>query len=473
MRTDYDLVVIGAGAGGLTAAGMAALLGASTALIERDRLGGECTWTGCVPSKCLLEAASVAQTMRTAGQFGFDAGTARLSFGRVMERLRCVQQQIYEAADAPPNLEKLGVHVVHGAATFIDPHTIVVGEQTIRSRFFIIATGSSPRRLAVETGVLTNQSVFLLTEQPRHLIIIGAGPVGIEMAQAFRRLGSEVTVIVAGPEILPKDDHELALMLRENLQSEGVRFVFNARANTVSNMGRNFRVSLSTGAGVEADSILAAIGREIDTRALQLGRAGVRVSDKGITVDQHCRTSCRHIYAVGDVTGRQPFTHMAEHMAKVAVTNCILRWPASLEKTIPWCTFTSPELAHTGLATDGPDVCASTILRQSFRQVDRAVLAGAPDGLVKVRVDRRGRVLGVSILGPAAGELINVWSLAARKRMRVQDVSGTVHPYPTLSLANRKAAGHWDETWLDSSLLRIFARLLRYRGTHRGSRALM
>jgi pyruvate/2-oxoglutarate dehydrogenase complex dihydrolipoamide dehydrogenase (E3) component len=311
-----------------------------------------------------------------------------------------------------------------------------------------------------------------MTRQPRHLVIVGAGPVGVEMAQAFRRLGSEVTVIAAGSEILPKDDQELASMLREYLQSEGVRFELNARAVSASDAGPSVSVALSTGKTVEGDAILAAIGRKIDTRSLQLERAGVQASDKGVIVDRHCRTSCRHIYAVGDVTGRQPFTHMAEHMAKVAVTNCILRWPASLEKTIPWCSFTSPELAHTGLATDGDDPSGSTILKYPFRHLDRAVLAGETEGLVKVRVDRRGRVLGASILGAGAGELINTWSLAARKGMRVQDISATIHPYPTLSLANRKAADAWDEKWLDSSLLRILGRLLGYRGVHRGSSAL-
>ncbi len=472
MGTDYDLVVIGGGAGGLTAAGMAALLGARTALVERDRLGGECTWTGCVPSKSLLAAASVAQTVRTASRFGFEPVEPRLSFERVMERLRAVQQRIYEDADAPPNMEKLGVEVIEGTASFIDPHTIAVGERTIRSRFFIIAAGSAPRRLALEAPVLTNESVFGLTEQPRHLVIVGAGPVGTELAQAFRRLGSDVTVIAAGPEILPRDDRELASLLRQHLEAEGIRFVLNARATAASQAGLASRIALSNGGAVEGDAVLSAIGREVDTRPLRLDRSGVQAGDKGINIDRRCRTSRRHIYAVGDVTGHQPFTHTAEHMAKVAVTNCILGWPASLEPVIPWCTYTSPELAHTGLATDGADVSGSIILRYPFRQTDRAVIAGETDGLVKVRVDGRGRVLGASILGPAAGELINIWSLAARKRLRAEDVSATIHPYPTLSLANRKAADRWSERWLDSSLLRLLGQVRRYRGVRRGSRAL-
>ena len=451
---------------------MGALLGARTALIERDRLGGECTWTGCVPSKTLLRAASVAHTLRHANEYGFAPVVPEVSFTGVFARLRAVQQQIYEEADAPPNMEKLGVEVVHGSALFTDPHTISVEGRTIRARYFIIATGSSPRRLGFEAPVLTNESIFDLRQRPRRLAIAGAGPLGLEMAQAFQRLGSAVTVIVSGAEVLPHDDQELAALLRHHLEAEGVRFVRQTRAVAALQSGAGIRVQLSTGETLDCDAVLAAVGREIRTEALLLGNAGVRTSEGRIFVDRHCRTSCRHIFAVGDVTGRQPFTHMAEHMAKVAVTNCILRWPASIDETVPWCTFTSPELAHTGCRTDGSHSRKSTLLRYPFRGVDRAVMDGQTDGLIKVLTDRRGHVLGASVLGPQAGELINIWSLAVKRGMRVQDVSNTIHPYPTYSLGNRRAADRWSERWLDSPLLGILGRCLGYRGARRGSGAL-
>ena len=451
---------------------MGALLGASTMLIERDRLGGECTWNGCVPSKCLLRAAAVAHTVQHSANYGFGPVSAEVSFPRVMERLRSVQQQIYEEVDAPPNMEKLGVDVNHGAAAFIDSQTIRVGERQIRARFFVIATGSTPRTLRFEVPVLTNESIFRLTELPRHLVIAGAGPMGIEMAQAFRRLGSEVTVVASGSEILPNDDQELAALLRKHLETEGVRFFRGMRATGAGQSGSEISLHLSDGQDIACDAVFAAIGREVQTETMGLEAAGVRAGPKGIVVDKHCRTSCPHIYAIGDVAGRQPFTHMAEHMAKVAITNALLRWPASIDQIVPWCTYTSPEIAHTGCRTDRPAADGSTVLRYPFRQVDRALIDGQTDGLVKVFTNRSGRVLGASILAPGAGELINVWSLAVKRRMRVQGVSDTIHPYPTYSLGNRKAADRWNHRWLDSPLLALVGRLLGYRGVRHGSRAL-
>lgn len=448
---------------------MGALLGAKTVLVERDRLGGECTWTGCVPSKSLLRAGSVAHAVRHASEFGVDCGEPDVSFARVMARLRTVQQQIYEAADAPPNLERLGVHVVQGEASFVDPHTISLGALRIRARFFVIATGSTPRQLGFEAPVLSSDTLFRLSARPEHLVIVGAGPMGVEMAQAFRRLGSQVTVVVSGSEILPHDDQEMTALLRRQLEGEGIRFRRGVRAHGAHEEGLSIAVRLSDGATVNCDAVFAAVGREIRTECLRLDLAGVRASEKGIVVDRHCRTSCRHIYAVGDVTGRQPFTHMAEHMAKVAVKNAVLRWPASVDETVPWCTYTSPELAHTGLRTDASD---GTVLRSAFRHNDRAAIDGCAEGLVKAVSDRRGRVLGASILGAHAGEMIHVWSLAVRRRMRVQEVADTIHAYPTYSLSNRKAADRWSERWLDSPLLAIVGRLFGYRGVRRGSSAL-
>ncbi|HYP14076.1 MAG TPA: FAD-dependent oxidoreductase [Bryobacteraceae bacterium] len=472
MQTDYDLVVIGGGAGGLTAAGMAALLGAKTALIERDQLGGECTWTGCVPSKCLIRAASIAHTMRTAEQFGFEPVVPKMSLTAVFDRMRAIQQQIYEEADAPPNMEKLGVEVIRGSAAFVDPHTITVDGKSIRSRFFVIATGSAPRRPAFDAAVLTNETIFELTAQPGHLVVVGAGPVGVELAQAFRRLGSEVSVVAAGPEILPKDDRELAATLREGLQAEGIRFFLETRASAATNRGSAIQVRLSNNRLLDCDTVLAATGREVSTGPLRLDLAGVQATDRGIVVDKQCRTSASHIYAVGDVTGQYLLTHMAEHMAKVAITNCLLRWPRSIDRTVPWCTFTSPELAHTGCREQDCKQGEISVLRHPFRHTDRAVIDGEVEGTVKVVIDKRGRVLGASILGPDAGELIQMWSLAVRQRLNVADVAGTIHPYPTYSLANRKAADRWEERWLDSSTLKLVGRLLGYRGVSRGSSAL-
>lgn len=473
MHTDYDLIVIGGGAGGLTAAGMAALLGAKTALIEQDRLGGECTWTGCIPSKCLLHAASVAQTIRTAEHYGFEAVVPRISFPAVVARMHAVQQQIYDETDAPPNMEKLGVEVVKGTAAFLDPHAVEVNGRSLRSRFFVIATGSTPRTPNFSAPVLTSETIFRLTAQPGHLVVIGGGPMGVEMAQAFRRLGSQVTVVVAGNEILPKDDEELAAILRGRLESEGIRFLQQTRVTGAEVQGPSIAVKLSDGGIIECDAMLAAMGREVGTGPLRLDRAGVRADRNGIVVNHRCRTSVPHIYAVGDATGRYQLTHMAEHMAKVAITNCILRWPSSMdESNVPWCTFTSPELAHTGRNERNLDTQKISVVRFPFRRTDRAVTEGATDGMVKLIADRRGRVLGASVLGPRAGELINIWTLAMRKGLRLSDVSATIHPYPTYALANRRAADRWEERKLSWPVLALLGRVFGYRGTRKGSSVL-
>jgi pyruvate/2-oxoglutarate dehydrogenase complex dihydrolipoamide dehydrogenase (E3) component len=470
VRTDYDLIVIGGGAGGLTAAGMAALLGAKTALIEQDRLGGECTWTGCIPSKYLLHAASVAQTIRTAEQYGFEPVVPRITFPGVVARMQALQQQIYEDADAPPNMEKLGVEVVKGTAAFLDPHVLSVNGRSLRSRYFVIATGSSPRVPNGNAPVLTNETIFRLTAQPRHLLVIGGGPMGVEMAQAFRRLGSQITVIVAGNEILPRDDEELAAMLRCRLESEGIRFVRQTRVTDTDAQGPSIIVKLSNGEIFECDVVLAAMGREVQTGPLRLDLAGVRADRNGIAVDKRSRTSVRHIYAVGDATGRYQLTHMAEHMAKVAITNCILHWPASIdERYVPWCTFTSPELAHCGHNERDVDPHTISVLRFPFRKTDRAIIEGETDGMVKLIADRRGRVLGASVLGKCAGELVNMWSFVMGKGLRVSDISTTIHPYPTYALANRRAADRWDERKLNSPLLALLGSMFGYRGVRRGS----
>lgn len=475
MRPEYDIVVIGAGAAGLTASGMSALLGAKTALIEQARLGGECTWTGCIPSKTLLHAASVAHTLRTAGEFAGRGDSAahgeplRPSFERAMERVRSVQQRIYDDADAPPNMEKLGVTVIPETAEFIDPHTIQAGSHRITSKRFIIATGSRPRTLRLDCAVLTADTLWGLSTLPGRLAIAGAGPVAIEMAQAFRRLGSQVTVIAPGDGILPRDDRELTSMLQAELEREGVRFVPGTKVFTGRVLGGKTVLGLENGSQIECDAVLAAIGREPNLHGVHLDKAGVRWSEKGVEIDARCRTSQRHIYAIGDVTGRHQFTHMAEHMAKVAVTNAVLRWPAKVdERHVTWCTFTEPELGQTGIPAH--ELKGShRVFRFPFSRLDRAITEGRTTGMVKVSTDTSGRILGASILGARAGELLAAYSVAMRNGVRLADVSNTIHAYPTFSLANRRAADQWSMSYLDSPILKVVKRVLGHRGVLKGS----
>lgn len=480
MTYDYDMTVIGGGAAGLVAAGMSALLGAKTVLIEENRLGGDCTWVGCVPSKALLRVARAVQDMKTAGRFGLEPVQPCFQFSKIMEHVRNTRRLLYEEVDAPPNLERLGVEILQGCARFRDSHTVEVldalqNAHQVTSKFIVIATGSRPKTPVFTVPPLTNETIFELKSQPKRLLVMGAGPVGIEMAQAFVRLGSEVTVIAPGDRILPKDDPEQARGLQACLSQEGVSFVLGQKVTGLEKHDEGLMAVLENGRTLACDTVLAAIGREPTVSNLQLEKAGVRFGEKGIHVDRRCRTSQRHIYASGDVTGRYQFTHMGEHMSKVAVTNAILRWPKSLdEKHVVWSTFTQPELAHLGLSEQDLQRHPTKyfVYRFPFDKLDRAITDAEVTGDVKVFADRSGRILGASILGAHAGEMIAEYALAMRNGVRLSQIAETIHPYPTYMLGNRKAADQFPARQLDSPLLAALGKALGYRGQRRGSAVL-
>jgi pyruvate/2-oxoglutarate dehydrogenase complex dihydrolipoamide dehydrogenase (E3) component len=477
MSFQYDMIVIGGGAAGLTAAGMSALLGAKTALIEQHRLGGDCTWVGCVPSKTLLRTSKAAHLIRTADRFGFTAMQPQFDFMTVMDHVRRTRQRIYEDADAAPHIEKLGVEVILGSARFQDRRTVQIQETSgasrqLTSRFFIIATGSRPRTGNFSEPPLTNETIFELGLQPKQLLVMGAGPIGIELAQAFQRLGSEVTVVASGNRILPRDDPEHAGQLQECLSREGVSFLFSQKVTKLERRENSVTAVLDSGRTISCDAALAAIGREPAIKGLRLENAMVRFGEKGIDVDLHCRTSQRHIYATGDVTGKYQFTHMGEHMSKVAVTNAILRWPKALdEKHVVWSTFTEPELAHLGQSEQQlrKQHQKYALFRFPFAKLDRAIMESETEGGVKVLADERGRILGASILGAHGGEMISEYALAMRHGLRLSQIADTIHPYPTYMLGNRKTADQFIAKQLDSPLLALLGRCLRYRGQRRGS----
>ncbi|MGH9770509.1 MAG: dihydrolipoyl dehydrogenase family protein, partial [Candidatus Acidiferrales bacterium] len=402
--------------------------------------------------------------VKTAECFGLGPAAPDIPFERVMEYVRSVRQHVYCEADAPPNMERLGVEVAKASARFIDPHSIELhGEdgstRRVSSRYFVVASGSKSREPRFTTACLTNETLFDLTSQPKRLVVIGAGPVGIEMAQAFQRLGSAVTVVGAGAHILPRDDPELTDMLRKCLAAEGITFILGQRATGLARNGDALTATLEDGRAIACDVVLAAIGREPNVTGLTLQNAGVAAGENGIVIDERCRTRQPHIYAVGDVTGRYQFTHMAEHMSKVAVTNAILRWPKKLDdKHLIWTTFTDPQLARLGGSEAG------AIYRLPFTKIDRAVTDGETAGLIKVTANSRGRILGASILGANAGDMIAEYALAMRNGLRLSQIANTIHPYPTFALGNRQAADEWYSKKLGSPLLRLFAKLLRYRG---------
>lgn len=475
MAYDYDMVVIGGGAAGLVAAGMSALLGAKTTLIEEHRLGGDCTWTGCVPSKTLLRAATVAHQTRTADRYGLLSSSPQFEFSRLMQHVRQVREHIYEDADAPPNLEKLGVAVIQAHARFLDPHTVEVKGGTsqparLSSRYFVIATGSRPGMPDFKAPLLNNENLFELNVQPRRLLVLGAGPIGIEMAQAFRRLGSEVTVIARGRGILGKDDPELTAALQRALEGEGILFRLGHKVKEVEPRDGALSAILDDGTTLVCDAVLAAIGRQPIVEGLGLDAAGVAVERTGIRIDNHCRTSQKHIYASGDVAGKFLFTHMAEHMSKVAVSNAILHLPVSLDQDhVTWCTFTEPQLARVGASEDEIRKQGGkySVYRFPFAKLDRAITEGETTGLIKLLADARGRILGVSILGANAGEMIGEWAVAMKNRLKVKQVADTIHPYPTYVLGNRRAADQWYTKQLNSPLIDLLGKLFGYRGVRK------
>jgi pyruvate/2-oxoglutarate dehydrogenase complex dihydrolipoamide dehydrogenase (E3) component len=479
MAFDYDLIVIGGGAAGLTSSAIGSTLGARTLMIERDRLGGDCTWYGCIPSKTLLKGARVAKQMQEAGRYGLTDRPVSVAFGKIMDHVRAVRERVYEEADAPDRFERLGVEVRFGEARFLDHHRLEIktgsGPERVSGRSIIIATGASasvpPIPGLANAPFLTNETLFELENQPESLVIVGAGPMGLEMAQAFARFGSRVTVVDMLDRILSRGDREIAEIVRKRLLSEGVEFHLKASIDRVESSGEGVSVTVSTTdetKQIVADALLLAAGRRPNVDSLALDRAGVRASNGGIDVNRRCRTNVRHIFAVGDVTGRYQLTHMSEHMAKVAVSNALLKVPAKIdERHVPWVTFTDPEIAHVG-ATEN-ELIEKGIRFRTYRfpysKIDRAVTDSEADGLIKVYArELTGRILGADIAGASAGELISEYALAMKNRIPLRKIADTIHPYPTYALGARRAADQWYVQKRAPWMTRLIKAVFRYRG---------
>ncbi len=458
MSTDYDVIVIGGGAGGLSAAGIATNFGAKTAMIEREALGGDCTWTGCVPSKTLLKAAKVVQQSRQASKYGLTDQEVEVDFQGVMEHVRSVREDVYEEADRPEIFEDMDIDVETGDAHFLDSHTVAVKRpdgttDQITGRYIVIATGASPMVPPIdgidEVDILTNETLFELDEQPERLAVIGGGPIGSEMAQAFNRLGSEVTVIDMADGILSNDDPELTKMLREHLESEGIEYVLGGAVEQFAPSDGGIAVTAGgdSPTQVEADEVLMATGRVANVDGLNLEAAGVEYDRAGISVDNRCRTNQSHIYAVGDVTGRYQFTHMSNHMAKVAMTNALLKVPSSMDiDNVPWVTYTDPELAHVGAKASELDETGTSYetYRFPYDKLDRAITEGETTGLIKVHAtSMTGKILGASVLGSRAGELITSFAIAKRNGVTLRNIGDTIHPYPAWGEGVRRVADQW------------------------------
>ena len=468
-----DLAVIGAGSGGLSVAAGAVQMGASVVLVEQGAMGGDCLNRGCVPSKSLIAAARTAHAMRKADAFGIAAVEPSIDPSRVHDHVRGVIAGI-APTDSQERFEGLGVTVLRTTARFTGPLELHAGDAVIRPRRVVLATGSAPAVPPIpgldRVPYLTNETVFDLTERPRHLVVMGGGPIGVELAQAHRRLGAAVT-LVERMTILPKDDPDAVAVVRTALHDDGVEVLEGVEvrgvepatggiAVTIGAEGRPDRV-------IEASHLLVAAGRRPILKELDLPRAGIAASAKGIEVDTSLRTSNRKVFAIGDCIGGLQFTHMAGYHASIVLRQILFRLPAKVDlRAVPWVTYSEPELAQVGLSEGQAREAGRkvTALVWPFSDNDRARTERATEGFVKLLVDKRGRVVGGTLVGRQAGELASLVGVAVGQRLKVGALAQMIAPYPTLSEAIKRAAGSYYTTTLFSGRTRAVVRFLGWFG---------
>ena len=474
-RRRYQLVVIGAGTAGLVSAAGAAGLGAKVALIERYLMGGDCLNVGCVPSKAIIRAARAwREATRARGAFGGPAASGAGDFPAVMARMRELRAGL-SRIDGAPRFRDLGVDVFLGEGRFVAPDRVAVDGHVLRFRRAIIATGARPAVPRIpglaEAGYLTNETIFGLTELPQRLVVIGGGPIGCELAQAFARFGSAVTLVNQAPHLLPREDRDAAALVERAMLRDGVTLVRESRVARVERDGPT-RLVVVAGAGREerlpADILLVAAGRTPNVEGLGLEAAGVRYGPAGVMVDDRLRTANPRVFAAGDVASRFKFTHNSDEQARLAIQNALFFGRRRISRLVlPWCTYTSPEVAHVGMYEEearaaGHDVETFTI---PLNEVDRAVLDGESDGFFRVHVQRgRGRILGATLVAEHAGDMISEIGMAIANGVRLGGIGRTIHPYPTQAEVFRKAADAWRRSKLTPRVRRIFALFFRVFG---------
>jgi pyruvate/2-oxoglutarate dehydrogenase complex dihydrolipoamide dehydrogenase (E3) component len=471
-RMDYDLTILGGGSGGLTAARVAASLGARTLLIDKERLGGDCLYTGCVPSKSLIHAAKMVHQARAASHVGMSSSTINIDMAQIAEYIQGVIMRVRDAEHVYTD----DVTVKFGSVTFQSPTTLLLNDEKISSKATIIATGSHPAQPKIEgledSAYLTNESVFKLTQLPASLLIIGGGPIGVEIGQALMRLGVQIT-IVQGPErILPKEEPDVSAAISDVLQSEGVKLMTHARVLKVEQKGEKKYITVKQGEQLhsfETDAIFVAAGRLPNVEGLRLDAANVDYNEQGIKVDDYLRTSTPNILALGDVIGGYLFTHVAAYQGSIAVRNALL--PFAKKKVnyrvLPWCTFTDPEAARIGLTYAEAQKRHQKVRVITFpwSDIDRAQAEDAPIGFIKlILAGKKEEIVGVHIVGAQAGELLGEIAVAMQHHLTIGDLVNVIHPYPTLHTGLQQA---FFEAYLSSSAARfnrsLVSTVLRFR----------
>ena len=471
----YNLVVIGAGTAGLVTAAGAAGLGAKVALVERELMGGDCLNVGCVPSKGLLSAARAARTVRYADEYGVHvSGGFSVDFTQVMDRMRKLRADI-SPADSAQRFRDLGVDVFLGQGSFTGSNTIQVGDQTLEFRRAVIATGARAQAPPIpgldQVEYLTNESLFSLTELPKRIGIIGGGPIGCEMAQAFAHFGSEVFLIETHDGIMSREDPDAASIVQQSLSRDGVRFFFSAKDTKLEPAdGGRVRVTLTADGQAHdevVDKLLVAVGRAPNVDGLGLETVGVQYDSRtGVTVNDRLQTTNPQIYAAGDICSPYKFTHAADFMARTVIQNALFKGRAKASSlTIPWATYTSPELAHVGLNPQEAEKQGIEIdtYTQEFAHVDRAILEGETEGFVRVHTKQgSGEIVGATIVATNAGDLIGEISLAMTHNLSLGKIASAIHPYPTQAEAIRKVGDQFNKTRLTPFVKGLFEKWLSW-----------
>ena len=450
---DFDIGIIGGGAAGLTVASGASQLGAKTLLIEKEKvLGGDCLHYGCVPSKTLIRTAQVYHLMKNSRAFGLPAvQVPAVDFQAVKKRIQSVIGTI-QKHDSEERFCSLGAKVEFGEPSFADEHSVRLNGKPVSAKNWVIATGSSPSIPATEgldqTPYITNKEIFYLDRLPSSMAILGAGPIAIEMAQAFSRLGTRVYVVQRSGQILTKEDKDMADEIMRVLSSEGVTFHLNVSVLRLKDLGSEKEIILKDGEGkslsLKAERILVAMGRDPNVKALGLEAIGVEFDRKGIKVDDRLRTTQKHIYAAGDITGAYQFTHAAGYEGGIVVSNAIFHLPRRTNYTfLPWCTYTDPELASVGMNEKRAKEAKIeySVWTEPFKSNDRSLAEGEEVGKIKLLLDRNEKPLGIQILGPQAGELLSEWVAVFNGKVKLSTLAAAVHPYPTLGEINKRVAG--------------------------------
>src|SRR5213592_4615853 len=470
----YNVVVIGAGTAGLVAAAGTAGLGGRVALVERNLMGGDCLNFGCVPSKALISSARLIQQIRQAEKWGLDRQSPRFVFEKVFERMRARRAKI-APNDSQERFESLGVDVFHSEARFVSPHEVEVNGQRLRAKNFVIATGSRaviPKIEGIDSvPYFTNETIFdELEEKPQSMIVLGGGPIGCELTQTFCRLGTHVTMIQRGDQLLPREDRDVAEFLERRSINEGVRIIknANARAVAITDAGKVALEFLDRQSGQMAertffaDALLVAIGRSANLQSLDLKSAGVDVNERGVRVTDYLQTSQRHIYAVGDVIGPFLFTHMADAQARVVVRNILVPFQFLRQKmdysVVPWCTYMDPEVAHVGLGEKEAQQknLDYDLFVVPLEDVDRAVVESEDAGFAKILTAKGSdKILGATIVAPHAGDLLHEFVLAMKAGIGLATIASTIHAYPTFAELARKAGDKYNRTRLTPNAKKI------------------